>query len=90
MYLGSQEMRTVLERDNGTIQKNLKKLTFYYGASDLWCPVQYYEDIKKDFPSGDIRLCKKGIQHAFVTSLTSSREMAAMIRDWLKDDLAEM
>ncbi|XP_056670965.1 lipid droplet-associated hydrolase [Monodelphis domestica] len=90
MYLGSQEMRTVLERDNPTIQKHLKKLTFYYGASDLWCPVQYYEDIKKDFPSGDIRLCQKGIHHAFVTSLSSSQEMAAMIRDWLQGELSEL
>ncbi|XP_044513482.1 lipid droplet-associated hydrolase-like isoform X2 [Gracilinanus agilis] len=90
MYLGSQEMRTVLERDNSTIRKYLKKLTFYYGSSDLWCPVQYYEDIKKDFPSGDIRLCKKGIHHAFVTSLESSQEMAAMITDWLKEDLSKI
>uniref|UniRef100_A0A5F8GZM4 Lipid droplet-associated hydrolase n=1 Tax=Monodelphis domestica TaxID=13616 RepID=A0A5F8GZM4_MONDO len=89
MYLGSQEMRTVLERDNSTIQKYFKKLMFYYGASDLWCSVQYYEDIKKDFPSGDFKLCKRGIHHAFVTSLESSQEMAAMIIDWLKEDLME-
>ncbi|XP_068959084.1 lipid droplet-associated hydrolase [Petaurus breviceps papuanus] len=88
LYLGSQEMRTIVERDNATIQKHLKKLTFYYGASDSWCPVQFYEDIKKDFPSGDIRLCEKGISHAFVIS--SSQEMAAMIADWLKDDLAKL
>ncbi|XP_020823097.1 lipid droplet-associated hydrolase [Phascolarctos cinereus] len=88
MYLGSQEMRTILERDNDTIQKHLKKLTFYYGTSDLWCPIQFYEDIKKDFPSGDIKLCEKGINHAFVMS--SNQEMATMIADWLKDDLAKI
>ncbi|XP_036608557.1 lipid droplet-associated hydrolase [Trichosurus vulpecula] len=88
LYMGSQEMLTILERDNSTIQKHLKKLTFYYGASDLWCPVQFYEDIKKDFPSGDIKLCEKGISHAFI--LSSSQEMATMIADWLKDDLAKI
>ncbi|XP_027732827.1 lipid droplet-associated hydrolase-like [Vombatus ursinus] len=88
LYLGSQEMRIILERDNHTIQKHLKKLTFYYGTSDLWCPVQFYEDIKKNFPSGDIKLCEKGIKHAFIIS--SNQEMATMIADWLKDDLAKI
>ncbi|KAM9067073.1 lipid droplet-associated hydrolase isoform 1-T1 [Sarcophilus harrisii] len=88
MYLGSQEMKVIVERDNATIQKHLKKLIFYYGKSDLWCPVQYYEDLKKDFPGGDIKLCEKGIQHAFV--LSSNQEMAALIADWLRDDLSKL
>ncbi|XP_074050963.1 lipid droplet-associated hydrolase [Macrotis lagotis] len=88
MYLGAQEMKTILERDNHTIQKHLKKLTFYYGASDRWCPVRFYEDIKKDFPNGDIRLCEKGICHAFIIS--SSEEVAAMIPGWLEADLAKL
>ncbi|XP_063298190.1 lipid droplet-associated hydrolase [Pelobates fuscus] len=83
MYMGGQEMMQVLERDNTIIQKNLSKIIFYYGANDNWCPVQYYEDIKKDFPEGNIWLCQRGIRHAFV--LDSSREMATMIIDWLKN-----
>uniref|UniRef100_G3PJ94 Lipid droplet-associated hydrolase n=1 Tax=Gasterosteus aculeatus aculeatus TaxID=481459 RepID=G3PJ94_GASAC len=58
MYMGGQEMRTVMERDNITIEKNIDKLLFYYGASDHWCPVQYYHDIKQDFPRGNFRLCE--------------------------------
>uniref|UniRef100_A0A8C1AYP3 Lipid droplet associated hydrolase n=2 Tax=Cyprinus carpio TaxID=7962 RepID=A0A8C1AYP3_CYPCA len=60
MYMGSQEMRLVVERDNVTIRQHLSKLIFYYGAMDHWCPVQYYNDIRKDFPEGDIRLCERG------------------------------
>lgn len=41
-----------------------------------------------DFPDGDIRLCEKGLRHAFV--LDASKEMAAMITDWLKDDLTKL
>ncbi|OCT81290.1 lipid droplet-associated hydrolase [Xenopus laevis] len=82
MYMGSQEMVKVLERDNDTIKHNLQKLIFYYGATDHWCPVQYYEEIKKAFPEGSILLCEKGIRHAFV--LDSSNEVASMIIDWLK------
>ncbi|KAM8953243.1 lipid droplet-associated hydrolase [Pelodytes ibericus] len=83
MYMGSQEMVKVVERDNKTIKQYLSKLIFYYGAMDNWCPVRYYEDIKKEFPGGNIWLCEKGIRHAFV--LDSSRDMATMITDWLKD-----
>ncbi|MGH0127746.1 UNVERIFIED_CONTAM: hypothetical protein FKN15_035445 [Acipenser sinensis] len=86
MYLGSQEMVQVMDRDNPTIEKNLDKIIFYYGSNDQWCPVQYYEDIKKDFPEGDIRLCERGIRHAFV--LDASKEVASMITDWLHADLA--
>uniref|UniRef100_A0A3B4A433 Lipid droplet-associated hydrolase n=1 Tax=Periophthalmus magnuspinnatus TaxID=409849 RepID=A0A3B4A433_9GOBI len=58
MYMGGQEMKKVLDRDNATIKKHLHKLIFYYGAADHWCPVEYYNDIKRDFPDGDFRLCE--------------------------------
>ncbi|XP_078031330.1 lipid droplet-associated hydrolase [Epinephelus lanceolatus] len=85
MYMGGQEMKKVLERDNMTIEKNLEKLIFYYGATDHWCPVQYYHDIKQDFPRGDFRLCDKGFHHAFV--LDAGREVAKMVFEWIKGDL---
>ncbi|XP_054848722.1 lipid droplet-associated hydrolase [Eublepharis macularius] len=88
MYMASQELRKVVERDSATIRQHLKKLTFYYGVEDQWCPVQYYEEMKMEFPDGDIRLCEKGIHHAFV--LENSKEMADMIPDWLQDDLARL
>ncbi|XP_015421883.1 PREDICTED: lipid droplet-associated hydrolase isoform X2 [Myotis davidii] len=87
-YLGGQEMMEVVKRDNETIKEHLPKLTFYYGTIDAWCPTKYYEDIKKDFPEGDIRLCEKKIAHAFI--LRSYQEMADMVADWLKDDLSKV
>ncbi|KAM4694716.1 lipid droplet-associated hydrolase [Discoglossus pictus] len=86
MYMGSQEMVNVKDRDNNTIKENLNKLIFYYGATDNWCPVQYYEDIRKEFPEGNIWLCEKGIRHAFV--LDSSKEVASMTVQWLKKKLS--
>lgn len=85
MYMGGEEMRKVLKRDNTTIKKNLEKLIFYYGATDHWCPVQYYHDIKQEFPHGDFRLCENGFRHAFV--LDAGREVAEMVFDWLRRDL---
>ncbi|KAB0380801.1 hypothetical protein FD755_008585 [Muntiacus reevesi] len=87
-YLGSQEMREVVKRDNETIKEHLPKLIFYYGTADGWCPREYYDDIKKDFPEGDIRLCEKKIPHAFILSFF--QEVANMVADWLKDDLSKM
>ncbi|KFQ32949.1 UPF0554 protein C2orf43, partial [Merops nubicus] len=88
LYMASQEMMKVVERDSTTIKQNLKKLIFYYGTGDSWCPQHYYDEIKLDFPDGDIRLCEKGLRHAFV--LDASKEMAAMIADWLQDDLTKL
>ncbi|XP_070776390.1 lipid droplet-associated hydrolase isoform X2 [Enoplosus armatus] len=85
MYMGGQEMRIVLERDNLTIKRNLEKLIFYYGATDHWCPVQYYHDIKQDFPRGDFRLCADGFRHAFV--LDAGTEVATMVAEWIGGDL---
>lgn len=143
MYMGGQEMKKVLERDNITIQENLQKVTkthlytslysaatsqywtstwnmktcflelwvdglpvmcsfhllsciqtclcshfqliFYYGATDHWCPVQYYHDIKKDFPRGDFRLCENSFRHAFV--LDAGRDVAKMVVEWIRGDL---
>ncbi|XP_069881166.1 lipid droplet-associated hydrolase isoform X1 [Dipodomys merriami] len=87
-YLGAQEMMQVVKRDDETIRQNLSKLTFYYGTVDGWCPVKYYEDIKKDFPEGDIRLCEKNIPHAFI--LNFSQEIAVIVADWLKDNLSKI
>ncbi|XP_006167722.1 lipid droplet-associated hydrolase isoform X1 [Tupaia chinensis] len=87
-YLGGQEMMKIVKRDNETIKEHLSKLTFYYGSVDPWCPKEYYEDIKKDFPEGDIRLCEKKLPHAFV--LSCSQEVAEMVADWLKEDLSKI
>lgn len=87
-YLGSQEMIQVRKRDDEIIKEHLPKLTFYYGKTDGWCPVKYYEDMKKDFPEGDIRLCEKGISHAFV--LGFSQEVAAIVADWMNHKLPKI
>lgn len=86
IYMAAQEMYEVLERDNITIKNNLNKLIFYYGATDHWCPLQFYYDMKQDFPQGDLRLCEKGFRHAFV--LDAGREVAKMLVEWIRGDLS--
>lgn len=61
------------------------QLIFYYGATDHWCPVQFYQDMKQDFPHADLRLCERGFRHAFV--LDAGSQVAHMVVQWLPQDL---
>lgn len=61
------------------------QIIFYYGAKDHWCPVQYYLDMKQDFPHGDIRLCEREFRHAFV--LDAGSEVSKMVAEWIHGDL---
>lgn len=62
-----------------------KQLIFYYGATDHWCPLQFYQDMKLDFPQADLRLCERGFRHAFV--LDAASQVAHMVVQWLVPDL---
>lgn len=57
------------------------QLIFYYGADDHWCPLQYYRDMKQDFPQGDLRLCERGFRHAFV--LDAGTHVAHLVVQWV-------
>lgn len=63
------------------------QIIFYYGATDHWCPVCYYYDIRKDFPHGDLRLCERGFRHAFV--LDAGSDVAKIMVEWIRADLRE-
>ena len=82
VYLSSIEMQSVCELDIETVGTNIERLYFYYGTSDTWCPTEYYYSMKQLFPSGEIHLCSRGIEHAFV--LKHSKEMASIMSNWLK------
>ena len=85
MYMAACEMKEVIDMDEDNIRQHLPKLLFYYGAKDGWCPVDFYYDAKALFPEGDIRLCKRGIDHAFV--LESSELMADLVWNWMKEEI---
>ncbi|XP_074608459.1 lipid droplet-associated hydrolase-like isoform X2 [Acropora palmata] len=82
--MADNEMKEVVNRDDVVIEKNLDKFIFYYGVIDNWTPVSYYEDIRKRFPDGEIYLCQKNFQHAFV--LESSHEVAEMVSSWIQKE----
>lgn len=69
------------------LKDNAERLHMYFGSSDGWCPVSFYEEISKCVPDAESVLCDKGYQHAYVIGY--SDEMAGIVVDWLKPDLGE-
>jgi len=80
-YMAKTYIKVLYEADYDIIEKHLDKLLFYYGTTDGWVPIKFYENMKKRFPSGNIHLCDREIRHAFV--LDSSEEMAETVWKWL-------
>ncbi|KAF3844299.1 hypothetical protein F7725_007462 [Dissostichus mawsoni] len=74
MYMGGQEMKKVLERDDLTIKKNLEKRPT---TGALFSIIM---TSSRTF-HGDFRLCENGFRHAFV--LDAGREVAQMVSEWI-------
>ncbi|XP_019620231.1 PREDICTED: lipid droplet-associated hydrolase-like [Branchiostoma belcheri] len=86
LFMASQEIIQVREPDLHCISQHLDRLIFYYGVNDGWAPVSFYQRMKNTFPQGDVHLCERGIQHAFV--LEQSAEMAGMVAEWIEQATA--
>lgn len=82
VFLAKQEMDTVVNLDLEIVKENKNLITLYYGTTDGWVPVKYYEELKKQIPDVDAILDTHGIAHAFV--LKSSEEMAQIVGDLVR------
>ena len=74
-----------IENLETVIKKFSDKLTFYYGASDLWTPLSFYQEMRTRFPDIDIRLDVEGIAHAFV--LSHSSIMAPVVYEIIRNKM---
>ncbi|XP_017879502.1 lipid droplet-associated hydrolase [Ceratina calcarata] len=77
LKLAKEEMKTVKQRDDPLITRNIDKLWFYYGNCDGWVPVKFYHDLKAKHPEARAQLCKQGYYHSFV--LKHSREFGKLV-----------
>ncbi|XP_043650876.1 lipid droplet-associated hydrolase [Drosophila teissieri] len=82
VFLADDEMARVRGIQREIVEQNLDILKFYYGTTDGWVPVSYYEQLKKDYPKVDAQLDTKKIAHAFV--LRHSKPMAVIVRDMIQ------
>lgn len=87
VVMAKDEFETVQALDVDNIQANLKRVTFYYGATDPWCPASFCQDLKDIFPDGDVRLCQNNFHHAFV--LDNGKEMAALLAAWILEGILD-
>lgn len=84
-FMAFEEMDQVKERDNEIIRNNVKKIKFYYGASDDWAPVGYFTKLKEDIPEVEAEVCTRKFDHSFV--LKNSRNMGNLVAEWIKERL---
>lgn len=85
VFLADDEMARVRGLQRELIAENLPLLKFYYGTTDGWVPVSYYEQLKRDFPKVDAQLDSKKIDHAFV--LRHSKPMATIVSNMIQQNV---
>jgi hypothetical protein len=80
-FLGMDEMERVRQLDVDIVMANKDILTFYYGTTDGWVPISYYNEMKERVPGVKAELCNRNIEHAFV--LKQGPEMAQICGHWI-------
>ncbi|XP_075161529.1 lipid droplet associated hydrolase sturkopf [Haematobia irritans] len=84
VFLAEDEMARVRGLQKDIIREHLPLLKLYYGTTDGWVPVKYYNQIREQFPAIDAELDTKKIDHSFV--LRSSKEMGGIIADMITEN----
>lgn len=87
LKLAYEEMKKVKELDNDIISRYTSKLWLYYGATDNWTPLSYYENLKSKYPNLEVQLCKRGFAHSFV--LNDSKEMGVILGDLINENISK-
>lgn len=85
--LAEDEMLRVRELDHEIIEKYTKKLWFYYGATDGWTPINYFNELKAKYPEINAEVCKRGFPHAFV--LSHEKEVGNMVGDIINEKISQ-
>ncbi|CAD7089063.1 unnamed protein product [Hermetia illucens] len=82
VHLAKEEMERVTDLEVDIVQDNVDLLKFYYGTTDGWVPVKYYDEIKVRVPGIDAELDEFRISHSFV--LREAVPMGEIVADWIK------
>lgn len=82
------ELAKVFLLNEECIQRHLKKLFFYFGKTDDWCPLHYATDMTTKYPELQHQICPFSISHAFV--IESSSLMASILAPMISDVIKEL
>lgn len=81
LWMAKDELEKVVELDVDVLKRYRDKIVLYYGASDAWCPVQYWEGVRERVPGVRAELCEDGTPHAFV--LRHAEPVAEKLAKWI-------
>lgn len=81
VFLAEDEMSRVRGLQKDIIRSNMDLLKFFYGVTDGWVPVKYYNQLKEALPEIDAELDTRKIDHAFV--LRFSKPMSFKVADMI-------
>lgn len=84
VFLAEDEMARVRGLQKDLIKKHMSLLKLFYGTTDGWVPVKYYNQLKEQFPNIDAQLDTKKIDHSFV--LCGSKPMAGIVGDMITEN----
>jgi predicted alpha/beta hydrolase family esterase len=96
LFMGRDEMKNVNEPNRIAIERHMDKLIFYYGRTDKWCPIDYYNDMERFVESklkksNDIeksqvvKLDTHGMDHAFCLFQDQCSNISKMIHCWINE-----
>lgn len=81
MEMGWDQISNVYDLDVEVIEKNKKRMTFYYGTRDHWVPVKYYEELRERIQGVDANLDELNMAHAF--NIRQGPDMAMIMSNWI-------
>ncbi len=97
-HLGKKELVQVVNLNTHSLNKNYELLTFYYGTSDKWVPIEFHYDMKyhiADLYERDgkhdrlcsVKLdeCDPPLEHAFVIFKKQTVTVANKIATWIAE-----
>lgn len=83
VQLAYDEFKSIVTRDDETLQKIIEKCTIVYAKYDEWVPSACYKDIKSSYEGLDM-IVSSDILHAFVAVDSQCEMVVSMISDRLK------
>jgi len=85
LFMAHNELQVVGELNAEAIRKISDRLILYFGTNDHWCPLDYFDNFKRQVPEARAIVCPHQLEHAFV--LNSSHHMASIVSEWLREKL---
>lgn len=86
LFMALHEMQQVCEFDATLVQPHEAKTLFVFSAIDEWVPGHLVQQYQTEFKKARHRVVSQ--EHAFMMEESGSKDMAAHIAQWIRNDIA--